>query len=356
MLYFAYGSNMDWDRITHRDRAPSAQFLLRATLPDYKLAFTRWSKKQQTGTADVVLCPGKIVWGAVFEIDPTEQPKLDATEGVNFNAYRPETVTVLVENDSTRPLPVLTYVVCEKSTEYQPPASWYLDHIVKGAIRWELPGEYLAGIQRIATKLSSKKTIGHWKAIEPKLVSGASPGIWEDVLSDYYYDRLKTRYLDPIKAVQNLHFFKCRKPEGEGFAIAAIQCSLIEFLESCFQGIDYALKPILPYEYRNSGDLFVSFLTKRQPFDGAFNKALAKSFYESVRCGVLHEARTKGAWLIHTRRKNQPSLIVDSNGPTLYRDAFQEAIITFIADYSTMVPRDRGLQLAFISKFHHLCV
>ena len=151
MLYFAYGSNMDWERITHRDRAPSAQFLLRATLPDYKLAFTRWSQKQQTGTADVVMCPGGIVWGVVFDIDPAEKPKLDAAEGVNSQAYRPEPVIVLAENDATRPLRVLTYVVCRKEAAHQPPASWYLDHIVKGAIRWELPVEYLAEIQRIAT-------------------------------------------------------------------------------------------------------------------------------------------------------------------------------------------------------------
>jgi len=151
MLYFAYGSNMDWERITHRDRAPSAQFLLRATLPDYKLAFTRWSQKQQTGTADVVIFPVGIVWGVVFDIDPAEKPKLDAAEGVNSGAYRPEPAIVLAENDVTRPLHVLTYVICQNAEAHQPPASWYLNHIVKGAIRWRLPAEYRAEIQRIET-------------------------------------------------------------------------------------------------------------------------------------------------------------------------------------------------------------
>ena len=91
------------------------------------------------------------------------------------------------------------------------------------------------------TKLSSKKTIGDWKAIQPKLIAGADPGIWDDVLRDYYYDRLKTRYLDPIDAVKNLNLSK-----GEGFAIVAIQCSLVEFLESCFQGINYRYKNPTP--------------------------------------------------------------------------------------------------------------
>jgi cation transport regulator ChaC len=151
MLYFAYGSNMDWERITQRDRTPSAQFLLRATLPGYRLAFTRRSVKQRTGTADVVLCSGGIVWGVVFDIDPADRTTLDAAEGVNSGAYRPEPLTVLAENDATRPLRVLTYVVCQKAATHQPPAAWYLNHILKGAIRWNLPAEYRAEIQRTQT-------------------------------------------------------------------------------------------------------------------------------------------------------------------------------------------------------------
>ena len=188
------------------------------------------------------------------------------------------------------------------------------------------------------------------------LESGASPEIWDGVLRDYYYDRLRTRYLEPIKAVKNLHFFKCRKPEGEGFAIVAIQCSLVEFLESCFLGINYKRKkPTLPYEYGESGTVFVSFLCNRAPFNGCFtDEALAWDFYDSVRCGVLHEARTKGAWLIHA--KSESSLIVDPAGPILYRDDFQEAIVKFIEDYRAAVPQKIKLQQAFIRKFEHLCI
>lgn len=39
MLYFAYGSNMNWDRM--KDRCSSACFVGIATLEGYKLAFTR---------------------------------------------------------------------------------------------------------------------------------------------------------------------------------------------------------------------------------------------------------------------------------------------------------------------------
>ena len=67
MLYFAYGSNMDWDQM--RTRCPSAAFVGIARLPDHRLAFTRFSKTRKCGVADVVPAKGQSVWGAVFSID-----------------------------------------------------------------------------------------------------------------------------------------------------------------------------------------------------------------------------------------------------------------------------------------------
>ena len=52
------------------------------------------------------------------------------------------------------------------------------------------------------------------------------------------------------------------------------------------------------YEYSSSSDIFISFLTNRMPFKDEFNKDQARDFYISVRCGLLHEARTKNGWTI----------------------------------------------------------
>jgi hypothetical protein len=198
-------------------------------------------------------------------------------------------------------------------------------------------------------ELSPKKTIGDWKAIRDQLSAGVPAETWEGVLGDFYHERLKSRYLDPIKAIRSKPIFK-----GEGFAIVAIQCSLIEFLESCLQGKNYRYRnPAPPHEYNRSADLFVSFLTERQPFKPHFDRPLANAFYTEVRCAVLHEARTKGKWVIMAKN---PSLIVDSNERILYRDNFQEAIIQFTSDYRSKVPHDVELQKAFIRKFDHLCI
>lgn len=60
MLYFAYGSNMNWDQM--RERCPSSRFLGIAALPDHRLAFTRGSPKRGCGVADVVAEARKSIW------------------------------------------------------------------------------------------------------------------------------------------------------------------------------------------------------------------------------------------------------------------------------------------------------
>ena len=44
--------------------------------------------------------------------------------------------------------------------------------------------------------------------------------------------------------------------------------------------------------------MFVNFLSKREPFKQVFNEPLAKEFYKNIRCPLLHEAATRGGWVI----------------------------------------------------------
>src|SRR5918995_5170968 len=83
MLYFAYGSNMNWAQM--KARCPSARFVGVALLRDHRLAFTRKSVNRGCGVADVVSEAGARVWGgAVFEVSDLDIGKLDVSEG-----YRP---------------------------------------------------------------------------------------------------------------------------------------------------------------------------------------------------------------------------------------------------------------------------
>lgn len=199
-------------------------------------------------------------------------------------------------------------------------------------------------------KIAPEKWNYEWQKLSPQLVAGADAATWKEVLRAYYRGRLQSRYLDAIAAIR-----KSGGSKGEGFVIVAIQCSLIEFLESCNQGINYRCKkPKRPHEYRDSRKVFVSFLTKRPPFKSRFTPALADEFYSAVRCGVLHEARTKGAWRI--RDRSGSAKIIDVRAQLVYRDDFQDALEKFIEDYCTQVAQRPKLQKAFIRKFDDLCV
>lgn len=148
---------------------------------------------------------------------------------------------------------------------------------------------------------------------------------------------------------------------GEGFSIVAVQCSLIEFLESTIQGKSYrhrrdADPPLGQYEYSNSGSIFESFLMNRTPFNGEFvTQPLARDFYVNVRCGLLHEARTKNGWVI---RGKHGSRMIDATGAPkiVYRNDFQKALLEFVTGYKKALISDSAAQEAFIRKFDSLCL
>jgi hypothetical protein len=202
--------------------------------------------------------------------------------------------------------------------------------------------------------IAGSKTTDDWKAFKPTLAPGGNPAVWETAFAEYFHGRLSARYLDPIKVLQDNGTL-----QGEGFSIAAIQCSLIEFLESAVQGKSYRLlrrgPPLGPHEYSRSGDMFESFLVNRAPFNTEFDAARAHDFYEGVRCGLLHEARTKNGWVIWAKHGSR---IIDATGAQkiLYRDDFQKGLLDFVAWYKSALTSDSAIQEAFIRKFDSLCV
>src|SRR5213083_591747 len=98
------------------------------------------------------------------------------------------------------------------------------------------------------------KTAADWAAFRQTLVIGGDMAGWRRAFHDYFQTRLDLRYLNPIRLLQQHGTF-----QGEGFSILALQCTLIEFLESTVQGINYRHlrrgERLGPYEYNLSGDL-----------------------------------------------------------------------------------------------------
>jgi hypothetical protein len=100
--------------------------------------------------------------------------------------------------------------------------------------------------------------------------------------------------------------------------------------------------------------VFQGFLTQREPFRREFTADVAEDFYQGVRCGLLHEARTKNGWKIWAEDFNER--IIDATEKTLFRNNFQVALNIFIDDYSKQLPCNTPLQEAFIRTFDQLCI
>lgn len=208
--------------------------------------------------------------------------------------------------------------------------------------------------RRHETVIAGKKTADDWKALLPELNAGNNHDAWTVAFDDFYLVRLRLRYLNPINLLKHHGTF-----QGEGFSIVAIQCSLVEFLETTIQGKSYRHRrrndpPLGPYEYSSSEEVFISFLTKREPFLQDFNTASAKEFYKHVRCALLHEARTKDGWTIWARNTN--GRLIDANDKVVFRDNMQTAFENFLQVYRNDLLNDSNLQAAFIRKFDSLCV
>lgn len=195
------------------------------------------------------------------------------------------------------------------------------------------------------------KTAADWQALRPRLLA-SDPEAWREAFAEFYETRLSLRYLHPIKVLQDNGTF-----QGEGFAIVAIQCSLIEFLESTERGKNYRYlrrgETLGSYEYKSSQEIFIAFLTGRAPFSATFNEAAAQDFYIGVRCGLLHEARTKSGWRIWA--KSSAGAVVSVTERIVYRDNFQDALLAYVKNYGERLMHEPNLQQAFIRKFDNLC-
>jgi len=136
--YFAYGSNLDMDRL--RERIGEWQDDRRATLKGYRLSF------DSRGKADIFEQRGERVWGAVYKVSEAQLKILDRFEGLHSGVYK--RVRVNVEcNGKTEP--AITYVKVEK-TSFHPPDDEYLNHILKGLKQHGYDEETIEMVRAIA--------------------------------------------------------------------------------------------------------------------------------------------------------------------------------------------------------------
>jgi gamma-glutamylcyclotransferase len=155
MLYFAYGSNLEWAQM--KQRCPLAKFVCRAKLPAHRLAFTLKSVRRDCGVADVLPDQTKEVWGVVYELPDDELKNLDKKEGYlpgrryEQNQYSRKDHYVWREGDAKQPLLVALYLGHPQLDQHLP-SDDYKRLIVDGAKHWNLPVEYIHELESIETR------------------------------------------------------------------------------------------------------------------------------------------------------------------------------------------------------------
>lgn len=132
MYYFAYGSNLN--RRQMEIRCPGARPFSKATLPNFKLIFSGWSRNWRGGVASIKPIKDEKVIGGLYEVNEKDLKALDIHEGYP-NTYNRINVTVFTDYDE--PIKAITYIKVEQSDETKPSPE-YLSIIQHGFKDWGL--------------------------------------------------------------------------------------------------------------------------------------------------------------------------------------------------------------------------
>jgi gamma-glutamylcyclotransferase len=127
MRYFAYGSNMDPERM--RKGSISFSQRIRAVLKGYRLEFNKVaSRNPQEGYANAVKFEEGIVEGVLYEIPDSDLSRLDRFEGYPDHYDR---VMIKVELNDGQKLEAIIYIAQrDRIAEGLKPSRDYLDHLL----------------------------------------------------------------------------------------------------------------------------------------------------------------------------------------------------------------------------------
>jgi gamma-glutamylcyclotransferase len=138
MRFFIYADNLNPTQL--KRRAPEAQSLFKAYVPDHTIKFGRWSTQWRCGLATIVPSAGERVWGIVFELTQEDVQEMDKFEGdLPEGAFRHVEMHVFTENGEKEF--VITHVA--QSIGKFKAKDHYLDWIIAGVKHWKLPDECL---------------------------------------------------------------------------------------------------------------------------------------------------------------------------------------------------------------------
>ena len=192
-----------------------------------------------------------------------------------------------------------------------------------------------------------RKEIDRWKEIRLHLNKNYNYSEnWKKAV-EIFQKRIEDKYLKPIEKI-----IKPNLRKGEGFTVVTVQCALIETFAAFREGqIFNHNKPEeggITYEYKDSRELFVNFLNSAKIFEKIFFNEIAgvkqqntpfsgESFYSNVRCGLMHEAKTKKTWHINATKDDNPDdeyfIKQKPKGNIIYRTPLHYSLVKYFNKY-----------------------
>ena len=129
MWYFAYGSNMNAQRMITRKAYFTRR--IKATLPMHRLVFNKTASKEPGyGFANIEADNYEKVYGILYEMQESEVAELDRHEGVRGQHYERKTMTVETENGSEEAVVYVAHP--SKIQDGLIPTEAYAENLYKG--------------------------------------------------------------------------------------------------------------------------------------------------------------------------------------------------------------------------------
>jgi len=143
MLYFAYGSNMDFAQL--QERVGDVKDGVVGILNGYELRFNKRSVKDEYGRANLVAVSDAITEGVFFELTDEQFAEMDRREG---KGYKRHDVLVQIGSDAREAQTYFSTADFVADGLY--PSDEYLEHILEGARQHNLSQVYIAKIKTLA--------------------------------------------------------------------------------------------------------------------------------------------------------------------------------------------------------------
>jgi len=137
-LLFAYGSNMA-SRVLRRIY-PSAMAIMRAELPNHRIAFRRYSTAFRGGVCTIEAAPGQLVRGVDYRVGQVELAGLDEFGDLSAGLYRRQTFLVLGEDRMWHEADL--HCAARPGGPF-PPAPGYVELMLEGAREHDLAHDYV---------------------------------------------------------------------------------------------------------------------------------------------------------------------------------------------------------------------